>query len=297
MLSKNKNINDLNLNLLKKLLPSAESKDFASAAKKLNETTGSLSTQLNQLELSLGVNIFERKGNQRTTQLTTEGKRIYELYNNLDEEIKKLQKGEKNYREEHKKIKIITTSGLSPYIFSKLYINSPEIFNKYLIEVESSQTKDTIKGCDFLIRSDIAHKEYINIEKLLHMEFCFYASHEYLKKCSKPEKLIDLRNHNVIFSRILYYYDSFNDTPQKLPIHIENARVFICSDVSTLVSLCKMGLGITELPLDYPNTEGLVKFTLTDYLLTNNIYMAYSKELKKEDSKFEFLRILKNVFK
>ena len=71
----NSNINnDINLNLLKYFIVSAESNSFAEAGEKLGYSTPTVSTSISTLEKQLGVNLFTRN----PLKLTTEGKSIYE---------------------------------------------------------------------------------------------------------------------------------------------------------------------------------------------------------------------------
>ena len=70
----NSNINnDINLNLLKYFIVSAESSSFAEAGEKLGYSTPTVSTSISTLENQLGVKLFIRK----PLKLTTEGQSIY----------------------------------------------------------------------------------------------------------------------------------------------------------------------------------------------------------------------------
>lgn len=287
-------MNDLNLNLLRRFRASAEMKDFSTAANFLGTSSGSLSAQIDELEKFLGVQLFLRKGHKKTTNLTREGKKVYGFYALLDQALTEVRENENHLlKDDILRIKVKTTPGLSSYIFSDFYVHNIDALDKYVLDIDSSQSNNKVKGDEIIIRSDIIHSDDVVIEDLLAIDFCLYASQDYISQNGKPEKFSDLTSHRLISSNLLYYYDSYSPIPKKAQLNSDFKQVVISNDILTNLKLCENNVGIIELPEIYPGTEKLTKIVLSDYSLKINICIGYKKNILEIENYSHFIKILK----
>lgn len=287
----------INLNLLKKLKAASESKSFSAAATKLGTSLGTLASQMEDLEKELGIKIFLRKGKKKTTILTERGKEIYERYNYLEESLDlRTDVGQIDSIKKFK-IKLKTTPGLSALIVPGLQKYLTEFKAPYLLTVNSLCQDNFISGDEILIRADILQMEDNAISLLFNLEFSFFCSEGYIQNKKMPKNLEDLYDHSILSPDLIFNYESFKKVVPKLGINVNSNPSLISNDVSTLLTCCKLGLGITELPTGYPGTEELVRIHLEDYDLRRNIYFSYNKSAYNRKEFMDFLTLFEQFFK
>lgn len=269
----------INWEYLKRFKICADTKSFRKAAELLAIRPNAIVSQLNTLEADLGFNLFERINHNRTTRLTFQGEKIYQLISlaslylsgsrPYDENIKEILKPQNQ-------IKIVTTPGLArsllPYLISDFLKTNPD----YVIKVISSGPSIEISDDEIFIRSDVKDQPDIIKEVLGEVSMNLYASENYLQNYGIPESVSDLQYHKIFtFDSVTYGNTNWGLLSSKgFPV----ATQIFSDSIEFLHEMCCQDYGIVELAHIYKRSKKLVQILRNIEVPKHTIYLSYSKK-------------------
>lgn len=265
----------------------AEELSYTNAAKKLEATPSGIQKAVKSLEESLGVKLFIRKF--RGLYLTPEGKIL------LDRAVKSLKELEiaekelisKSRKISLKKIKIMTTSGMSSeWVYACLPLIR-QVYPDVILELRSSNLEVSLEtgDVDIYIGPHIETSSNYKAIPLGILHFRLYASKHYLKKHGKPKSIEDLKNHILIkYSESLHAY--FSEANKAfLDIDSEENYVFIVDSYLAEHNLVNSGEGIACLSkelVEKKRSEALVDIFPEMDSIVSTIFVYYNKKTDKD---------------
>ena len=252
----NINLNNINCNLLKFFLVSAESRSLADASEKLGYSVPNVSTSIKELEDQLGIKLLNRK----PLELTELGKEVYDTvktgfqYLNLAVDIANSKNGL-----EYGKIKIGCPSHISDFFamerIAKVINDYPNI--QIYMDTESSSNKliESMKKneLDFAIL-DVVPNEYVNeltIKEIKTIDNIFISN-----KKIEIKDLKELEKYNLILS-----YDNRLSTIKLMEVLGKNNMLLKstikCPTTEQRIRATELGVGISYVLRDA--VEGKLK--------------------------------------
>ena len=248
--------NKINYNLLITFYNVIQTGSFTKAAKALKQPKSRVSRAISRLENELGVELIRRT--TRINSATSIGKKFFQnispLLKGIDEELIKVS----NYQKEIAgTIRITAPHDIAQTLVAKIISN---FNNKYPnIEIQSIITNDildlTKENIDIAFRAGKLQDSNLIQKKLMHANFIFVASKNYLEKYGYPSKLTHL---------IKFKYLSFKNMEKSWFKNKLNVKPFFQSDnIPMLLNMVRYAEGITILPdyfcKDYLETGELIR--------------------------------------
>ncbi len=260
---------------------SAETGNFVKAASILGVTSAAVSKNIQRLEATLDVRLFNRT--TRRMSLTEEGEFLYEKYCNALEELELASSLLAEFQETpsgHLRVTLIRGFGIQ-VILPLL----PEFADRYpsiVLDLDfENQGGDLILGkFDVGIRSGSLSDSNFIARKLAPMKFNIYGAPSYFAKHSRPKHPDDLKMHKCIGFRHpttgkIVPWEFYKDGI-KYSIKVNGPMI-----VNTQEATCEagvLGLGLVRLD-DYFATPMLkqykLKRVLNDYTGRTDAYYAY----------------------
>ena len=238
----------------------ADSKNFSSAAEKLEISISQVSKRLAKLEKELGVVLIQRT--TRNSKLTAAGELLYSRAQYISDEVSDAWNAVIDMKDElYGQIKVAAHVSIG----LKLVTSFIDIFTKRypLIDIDlyldDSDIEFISTGCDLAVRGYIFYGHQglndsgFNAKKISSLPLRYCASQEYIKKygCpTLPDQLIDHRCLSV-------YRSSFakNQSKQEWPFLIDDKihlfkvnSVFSTNNIDALQLLVEKGVGIGPIP-------------------------------------------------
>lgn len=229
---------------------------FAAAAARLNATQSTISSRIQELENSLGVDLFDRT--QRKAQLTAKGRelvRYAEEALDLANEIH-LRLGDKDSLSGVARVGVVEMVAISwlPDFTAKVYEMYPNLTLEYNISISGKLSEPLSRGeLDFAIMPpSYANHNFIK-DHLGEFPLAWAAS----PKLNIPDRslsLSELSRYRVIAMGRVSAYHSLVDKLSANAILNHNG-VFTCDSMSAVAALTIAGLGISLLPIDCYQNE------------------------------------------
>ncbi len=253
----------MELRHLKYFLKLAEELSFVRAAEKLFISQPPLSRQIKELEVELGVKLFDR--NNKRVQLTAAGKyyekEIRELVCNLEQINLKAQKIGQNKNGEFRIAYVSSTfSGDIAKLIQYLSAAYPYV-NFRLYEVPTIKQIEAIEEGKIhlgIVRAPILSAKITT--KLWFKDSFSLVFNAQLIKITAEEDLESLKNETFVFFNKEYaprYYDNLLEICARLGF--EPKVVHESNNISSIIQLVKNGLGISIVPTNvvknYENSE------------------------------------------
>ncbi len=189
----------MNLQTLTIFLEVMKELSFTGVANKRNLAPSSISRAVSNLELELGLKLFQRS--TRSLKPTEAGVLYYERVSTALSELDVAKQVAKDSSNEPRGVLRVTAST----VFGQMYVVPmlPVLFEKYpLLEIELILTDAYIdlieERIDVSIRlGTLQDSSYIS-KKLSDMTFSICASPQYIKKFGAPKKPHDIKEHNCL---------------------------------------------------------------------------------------------------
>lgn len=211
-------ISNLNLNLLRFFIVTAESKSIADAGEKLGYSHSTVSANINTLEKQFGVQLFTRK----PLQLTDVGKEIYETVKRgfMDIDFAMLIADSKN-NIEYGNLSIGCPSHIVDFYLMEIIAKSTKDYPNLKISLDTSYECENLieavkkNKIDFAIidRIPIQYEKDIEVKEIKKSDYIFIADKEITIKDVKDlenYKYIlagEQRSNTIKLSKILKQYD------------------------------------------------------------------------------------------
>lgn len=290
----------MNLRQLEFFVCIAEEESFTKAAKKLFVSQPNISKSIRQLELELGVELFNRKSRKST--LNRYGQYFYD---EIKEILHSLENTERTIKEMVNpflgtvNLSFIHTLGntLIPQIIGEYHTQFPDVkFN--LLQSSTDVLLDDLLagGADFCFLMDREFPEGIEYTRLftekLYVILPKYHSLAHLKEID----LIDLKNESFInFKPGIGLRNSIDLICHEAGFEPKN--IFECQEVGTVAGFVEAGLGVSLIP----DVKGIKHYEIVMLPLTNevhlrNINLAMRNNVFKAPAVEQFHKFLKKKF-
>lgn len=274
-------------NKLKIFYAAAKAGSFTQAAAKLQMSQSSISRQVTNLELELGLLLFQRHA--RGLVLSEQGE---ELFNAVETIIEKLEQTYSSLSGSRSKLsgslRVTTTLGLGQFWlpnrlteFASLY---PDI--QLQLYLDDEELDLISRDADCAIRLHQPRQQDIIAKKLFDIPLHIYAGKGYVAKYGSPTSLADLDNHKLLCygAPVPYFLESLNslklagrsnNKPRNSNIEINN--------LGALRTLALQNLGLVVLPDYLANEEPSLVKVLEDKsdLPAFSVYFCYPIAIKK----------------
>lgn len=284
----------VNWEYLKRFMICASCKNFKEALDIIETSSAALSKQIDHVEEALGIELFKRVKNNRTTQLTHQGTIYFNVLKNSFIELENVNHKLKSSIKKTKELNLVTTPGLCehfiPDLISQYALHCPDV----AINISAEVLAREIKEDEIIIRSDIPEQKNIIKKLLFSHQFNLFASGEYIATYGSPEVLSELVHHR---------YLSLED---RVYSGMNRGKIFLVSiglkphissnSFNLLVDLCLKGLGIFEMPDILGEAKRLKKVFLDESSPRLDIHLCHKRALSDEPHVFMFLNMAKEYF-
>ena len=285
-------LENMNWDLLKRFMICASCKSFSEAKEKIGTSGSALAKQMDELERSLGIMLFERSNEYRSNQLTHQGEMYFNYIKEVYYHLEALHSNIKRKKNNKLSLKVVTTPGLAEHVLAPLIVEYIKYFPNVDLIIQAEPFTRKINEDEILIRSDLPSQERIEKKFLFRHELNLYASDEYIREHGNPERLTDLVEHTMLTldggaARNINKGSLFLTKLDLLPKVSSNS-------INLLYKICESGLGILELPDIFVGTKRLNKVVNKEPSSTTDVHMAYHPELKSVAHAKSFIDILNN---
>ncbi len=185
-------------NLLRAFHMTATTGSLSAAARELGLTQPTLSRQVNGLEQTLGVVLFERQGKKLV--LTRHGRELLEYASAMNEAAQSVLMSANGHAQITGRVCISATDSMSTYVM-------PEIFDilrqeapgvSLVLDVDNAQTNLNQMEADIAIRHAKPDQPELVGEFVCETEAYFFASKDWVKRHGLPAKPSDLKGEHLI---------------------------------------------------------------------------------------------------
>ncbi|VAW51385.1 Transcriptional regulator, LysR family [hydrothermal vent metagenome] len=273
-------MNNMNWDGLRYFLAAAEAGSLSAAAKALNSNQPTIGRHIDTLETTLGVKLFQRS--VKGISLTEEGQAVFEQAKKIQQSVVKIQRVVQG-GEEHASgtVRLSLPEGLGQELLipalDKFYKAYPDV--KLIFNVSATTANLTQGEADVAVRLFRPEETDLVIKKLGEMKMGLYASKKYEKSHGLPDKLKDLRQHQVIT-----YGDHLSILPENqwLLNHTEESLRILSSDSTvTRFKATTSGIGISIQPMVLSQANrNLIPLFKAANLPSHNVWMVYHKDLR-----------------
>jgi len=174
----------LNLEQLRMFVESAETGSFSACARKLGKAQSAVSQGIANLEIDLGIEIFDRSTRRAT--LTAEGRRLLNYARVVLQQTQELEAAAQSItRQEEHKVTLAIETGLQIPAFSQILYEFGQRFPATRIEVLSVASPDVVAliksaGAELgLMLSDMSFKRDVDLCFIGHIQFCAVCGPEH----------------------------------------------------------------------------------------------------------------------
>lgn len=291
----------MNIKQLEFFVCIAEEESFTKAAKKKFVSQPNLSKSIHQLEIELGVPLFDRK--PRITTLNRYGKYFY---NEVKQALTILEDAENIVKEMVDpfsgtiNLSFIHTLGntLIPQIIGEYHSEFPNVKFNFLQSSTDVLLEDLLSGgADFCFLMDREFPEGIKHIRLFTDElFVILPKHHPLSH-SEMIDLIDLKNENFVsFKSGIGLRNSIDRICNEAGF--EPNTIFECQEVGTVVGFVEQGLGVSLVPkLRGVKHLQIAMIPFSNKVNLRNINLAIRKDTQNPPVVENFYLFLKNKFK
>lgn len=273
--------------------------NLTQAAQRLNLSVSAVSKQINELENSLDIHLFERTN--RIINPTPEARLYHEklcrILDDIEEAEHTLKTGGKQISGT---LRITLPSSLAHSnlfsLFEQFTVQHPAI--RFIFH-GSDHTEDLyVDNYDFALRlGHVADHSQLVAYLLTPVTPILCASPLYLEKASKPHTWSDLSTHHLCLPPLESFSQIMRDVLKSHEIDIFSPRVHTASPYDLLYQLIKSGHGIGILLKECVGSEladgKLIPLLLNHPLPKKNLHIVYKKR-KQQPAKIQtFINFLK----
>ena len=235
------------------LVVSTEQGSFSACARKLGKAQSAVSQGISNLEIDLGIQLFDRKTRKPT--LTEDGERIYiyaksvlELTGELDSVVKAIQ------NEEEPVLRLAFDSALFTPKLANILNEFSRSFSKTQIELLSVASAD-VAGFVTDGQADIGIM-LSSLSPIRELEFCFIGNLEFCTVCYPEAELAHYDNVSV--SQLLNHRQLLlRGVSGEGTLHLPQVSpdIWWCNSFDTIVKLVEQNLGWSCLPVHLVREE------------------------------------------
>jgi len=228
-----------------------KAENFTQAAQVLGLTPSAVSKQISQLEQRLQVRLLNRT--TRSISPTEAGQMLFDRSEQLlagfaeaEQMVKDLDNNPKGT------LKISATPTFGRKLLMQIFSTFAQAYPMIHIELIIADKPRNLarEGIDLGLQLGSLQDSRLVAKPLMRQQVILTATAEYLSQHGTPEKLSDLRNHQILmingtdfaeprWSRRFLKEAQLDQTPKR----------FTVNDLDTLYEACRSGMGITALPL------------------------------------------------
>ena len=264
---------NFNWNHAKAFLVTAEEGSLSAAARALGTTQPTLSRQVNALEESLGIALFERYG--RGLELTPAGLKLVDYVKTMSEAANQFSLVASGQSESIEGNVVITASEATsafvlPELIQPLRDKHPGITLEIIATNEASDLRR--HEADIAIRTFRPLQPDLIAKRIRDVQAAFYATPNYLQRfphLTQPNLSYAQLNRNSDFSQLTFigfdHSDEFINILNQHGISVSHANFpIICANHLVQWQLVKQGLGIGIMPIETGDNEAEVVRVLPD---------------------------------
>ena len=269
----------LDWNHLQAFLCTVETGSLSAAARELGLTQPTLSRQINALERSLSLMLFERTGKRLT--LTDAGRELLRSARDMGTAANNLSLTASGQRSGLRGLVRITASEIMsahalPSVLGKLRIRAPQISVEVVAsdDIQNLMTRDA----DIAIRHVRPEQPNLVARLLCEHSGHFYASETYLEARGQPQTIAELARHDWVamgdIARMRAYLEDMG-----IPLPLE---VFRVNSDNSLVAweLAKSGLGIAPMDDEIASLSPQMQKVLPEHLhVTFPLWLVTHREI------------------
>ncbi|MEA9356030.1 LysR family transcriptional regulator [Bacteriovorax sp. PP10] len=243
----------------------AKLKNVTSAAKFLNTSQPSLSTQIKTLEFNLDKSLFVKKG--KYLELTSDGSSIFDICSRMFDVYEELESFLNPSLSGNEKINIGVTSGISRPFTTNIV---GQVLKKYKLENRPKIKLDTgineslierlkLKKLDFIITNHLPNEPDLKVLKSFSMPVGLVGKHDFIKQL----KMQNLKTSEMILKKASSYLSLPSD-PAKLRLEINHfylknklkySALFESDILASVIRAATDGIGFCIIPLPYIKKE------------------------------------------
>ncbi|MBQ1228502.1 MAG: LysR family transcriptional regulator [Firmicutes bacterium] len=278
----------MDIKILKNFVKIADAGSISKAAKELHLSQPPLTKQMQALEESLGVRLFDRSVKGIT--LTEEGKLLYthaiSLIAHSDLVISEITNNVG-------KIRLGMTSSAVEYTLSLMKDFNNE--NNYQFEISESSTFNLLK----LLRDNLIDLAFVRTPfkidkqfkyiKLLDDNLVVAGSPAYLDPSQKSISMAELKKLPLIIIRRWKQYVDYMADIQGFSMSYD----YICDDNRTAIAMVNSNMGVAIVPtstIDHRFSQNkLIELSITNEIFDTDIYLMYHPDKQFNSATQEFL--------
>ncbi|MEZ9233230.1 LysR family transcriptional regulator [Vibrio amylolyticus] len=237
----------LNLEQLTAFIAAAEKGSFSAAARHLNKSQSSVSIGVNNLELDLGISLFDRS--TRYPKLTVQGEHLYEQSKVLIRQAERIQSYAQGATENVEDVIRIGVDPLVPlYVIDSTLEKMAERFpftRVKLIRISGDQLHTAILNGDVELALNLASKAVPD-----NLDFVAIEQIEWVCVCSPDSALSDMEkvdNETLISERQIVCTSMLENSVLKSTGKISQ-EIWEASEQDDMIRLVEQGLGWAWLP-------------------------------------------------
>lgn len=235
-----------NLEQIKMLVIAADLGSFSACARKLGKVQSAVSQGIGNLEIDLGMQLFDRSTRKPT--LTVEGERIYHCAKAILQQSFELEKvAESVHKKEEATIKIAIDKAIQTPSVNDVLKQFSEKFPHTQIELLTLASTDIIRyfdshGIDIgIMFSDLAFKRNV--------ELCFIGNVEFYPVCHPSSPLANLSSVSdsdlLAHRQVLLRGEQGEQLQQFISI---SKQTWWCNDFDSILSIVEQNIGWAYLP-------------------------------------------------
>jgi LysR family transcriptional activator of nhaA len=243
----------------------AKLKNVTSAAKFLNTSQPSLSTQIKTLEFNLDKSLFLKKG--KFLELTSDGSKVFDICTRMFDVYEELERFLHPEISGHENISIGVTSGISRPFTTNIV---GQALKKYKIEDRPKIKLDTgindslierlkLKKLDLIITNHLPNEPDLKVIRTFSMPVALVGRHDLITQL----KIHNLKTQELIFKKVSSYLSLPSD-PIKLRLETNHFflknkmkynALFESDIIASVIRAATDGIGFCIIPLSYVKKE------------------------------------------
>ncbi len=267
---------------LKYFLAMADEGSLSAAARKLSVSQPTLSRRLTALEEDIGAELFTRT--RSGLEVTALGEQMVQHARHMQDDVYSVERLLTGHDSSLKGSVVIScTENLGAEWLVKHTRPFHDQFPGITVDIKvANNTSDLLRReADIALRMFRPVQNDLVAKKVATMNYGYYASKEYLKRCGEPKSLSDLKNHNFILphDEMLAHASKQMKRPSRPPV---TDAVFRSNNLLALEAAVREGFGIGAYScLQARGDENLVRLFSDILLFSADLWLVSHAELRR----------------